>query len=80
MWSVGVLLYILICGCPPFEGKNCEEMLSKICKAEFSFNGRGWDCIPEAKGLIYNLLQFDPSERYDTHEAVNHEFFNSALS
>ena len=30
--------------------------------------------MPDAKTLISNLLQFDPAERYDAHEALNHQF------
>ncbi len=56
MWSVGVLLYILISGTPPFEGKSSEELYEKICAGEFSFTGREWDLVPEAKNLIYHLL------------------------
>jgi calcium-dependent protein kinase len=76
MWSVGVLFYVLITGNPPFDGKTNEELYEKICSAEFTFFGREWDQVPEAKNLIYHLLQFDPNERYDAHEAVNHSFFN----
>lgn len=27
MWSAGVILYILICGRPPFEAKSNDELL-----------------------------------------------------
>jgi serine/threonine protein kinase len=30
--------------------------------------------MPDAKTLISNLLQFDPAERYDAHEALNYQF------
>jgi serine/threonine protein kinase len=56
MWSVGVLLYILITGHPPFEGKTIDELYEKISKGEFIFNGREWDSYPDAKNLIYSLL------------------------
>ncbi len=76
MWSVGVLLFTLIAGVPPFDGKTNDELYEKISAGEFSFTGREWDSVPDAKNLIYHLLQFDPNERYDAHEAVNHNFFN----
>ena len=59
MWSVGVLLYILITGQPPFDGKTVDELYENICKGEFLFQGREWDIYPEAKNLIFNLLQFE---------------------
>ncbi len=76
MWSVGVLLFIMITGVPPFEGKTTDEIYEKISIGEYSFNGREWDSMPEAKNLIYHLLQFDPNDRFDACEAVNHSFFN----
>lgn len=44
------------------------------------FNGKEWESVPEAKNLIFYLLQFDPHERYDAYEALNHKFFNSVLT
>lgn len=78
VWSIGVLLYILIAGHPPFDGKTNDEIHAKICSVDFMFPGREWDLFPEAKNLIYHLLQLDPAERFDAHEAVNHPFFNLA--
>ena len=37
MWSVGVLLYILIIGLPPFDGKTVDELYENISKGEFLF-------------------------------------------
>ena len=37
MWSIGVLLYVLITGTPPFEGRTNEELYTNICKGEFLF-------------------------------------------
>ena len=79
MWSVGVLLFILITGQPPFGGKTIDELYENISKGEFLFQGREWDSYPEAKNLIFNLLQFDAQERFNAHEAVNHSFFNSYI-
>jgi len=43
IWSAGVILYILICGRPPFEARTSEELLEKIYKSEFNFHGKEWD-------------------------------------
>lgn len=55
MWSVGVILYILISGRPPFEGKNNEELYTNIVKGEFLFAGREWNNaeMGDIKKLIY---------------------------
>lgn len=79
IWSVGVLFYILICGNPPFDGKTNEELLEKINKSEFNFHGKEWDNMTDAKNLIYEMLQYEPLERIDAMDAVNHQFFTNIL-
>ena len=51
-----MLLYVLICGSPPFEGKTNEDLLEKINKSEFNFHGREWEGMTDAKNLIYEML------------------------
>jgi calcium-dependent protein kinase len=77
MWSVGVLLYTLIAGHPPFEGRSNEELYQKIVSGDYVFSGREWDNYPEVKDLISHLLMFDAAERYESAEAINHPFFKA---
>lgn len=80
MWSIGVILYILICGQPPFDGKTTEELVDKIKKADFSFSGRGeWEDMAPVKNLIYELLQYSPIDRMEACVAANHDFFTKIL-
>ena len=37
IWSIGVILYILLCGEPPFNAGNDEEIIAKIYKGKYEF-------------------------------------------
>jgi calcium-dependent protein kinase len=39
MWSCGVILYVLLCGAPPFDGNNRKEIFDQIVKAKITFKG-----------------------------------------
>jgi calcium-dependent protein kinase len=42
VWSAGVILYIMLCGYPPFNGKEDETIYNKIQKGEFSYREKDW--------------------------------------
>lgn len=45
VWSCGVILYILLCGYPPFNGSNDSIILEKVKQAKVSFKGEEWDQV-----------------------------------
>lgn len=72
MWSVGVILYILLGGYPPFIDDNQRRLFRKIRKGQYEFHPEYWATISEdAKVLIRNLLMVDASQRLSAREALN---------
>ena len=57
LWSAGCILYILLCGYPPFYGDDDQEILQMVQKGKFEFDGEEWDdTSKEAKDLIKKLI------------------------
>mmetsp|Transcript_65162 Transcript_65162/g.187561 ORF Transcript_65162/g.187561 Transcript_65162/m.187561 type:complete len:335 (-) Transcript_65162:159-1163(-) len=77
MWSVGVIMYVMLCGYPPFFGETDAEVLAKVRLGNFSFNAADWKNISEdAKNLIRMLLKMNPKDRYTAEQALNHDWIN----
>mmetsp|Transcript_27553 Transcript_27553/g.64214 ORF Transcript_27553/g.64214 Transcript_27553/m.64214 type:complete len:500 (+) Transcript_27553:23-1522(+) len=75
LWSCGVIMYVLLCGYPPFWGDTDKEVLRKVSKGQFSFNPADWKNVSEdAKGLIRSLLKMSPKDRYTAEQALNDEW------
>jgi serine/threonine protein kinase len=68
-WSLGVLLYAMLCGAFPFVGSTPMLLFEKIVKAELTFPE---DLSPEACSLIRGLLKPAPSGRLTAFEALDH--------
>merc|ERR1712190_392763 len=75
LWSCGVIMYVMLCGYPPFFGETDAEVLSKVRLGNFSFNAADWKNVSEdAKNLIRMLLKMNPKDRYTAEQALNHEW------
>ncbi|EEQ98528.1 Calcium-dependent protein kinase, putative [Perkinsus marinus ATCC 50983] len=78
MWSVGVILYMLLSGTPPFDGANDGEISDAVRHAPLKLTGSRWDCISRsAKDLVRKLICRNPSERLTATEALKHEWCGS---
>ena len=73
VWSLGVIIYILLCGFPPFYADNDAQLYEKIKKGEFEFLKPYWDPISDvAKDLIKRMLTVDPKQRITCQGALEH--------
>merc|ERR1719352_1121194 len=78
LWSCGVIMYVMLCGYPPFFGETDAEVLSKVKLGNFSFNQADWKNISEdAKNLIRMLLKMNPRDRYTAEQSLNHDWIKN---
>lgn len=79
MWSLGVILYILLSGCPPFNPALKEKNLAQqIVCGDYTFpNGRWSGISADAINLIRSLLKTKPTERLSAAEVLG--FLNRQL-
>ena len=81
VWSCGVILYILLCGYPPFNGDNDDEIFENIRKGVFYFPSPEWDNVSEqVKDLIKSMLKYDFKERITAKEALRDPWFKNSNS
>ena len=75
MWSVGVILYILLGGYPPFIEKNQRDLFRKIRRGEYEFHDEYWGAVSQdAKSLISSLLTVDPKKRLGAEDALRNNW------
>lgn len=53
VWSAGVILYVLLCGYPPFYGDNNKQIISEVKRGKLDFSGPEWSSKSD---LVFDLL------------------------
>ncbi|OIW04179.1 hypothetical protein TanjilG_00739 [Lupinus angustifolius] len=73
IWSVGVILYILLCGVPPFWAESETGIFNAILRGHIDFTSDPWPSIsPQAKDLVRKMLNMDPKQRLTAYQVLNH--------
>ena len=71
LWSVGVIVYILLVGYPPFMKDTQAELFQQVRTGNWDFHKKDWEHISkEALELIKNLLVVDPEQRWTVEQAL----------
>jgi len=72
MWSAGVILYIMMCGFPPFYDEDDHALFDEILRARLEFPSPEWDAVSdEAKDFVRKLIEPNSEKRLSAAEALN---------
>lgn len=74
IWSIGVMIYALLIGKPPFQAKDVNTIYERIKCCDFVFP-KEKSISSEAKVLIQDLLSLDPLERPSLTEIMDYVWF-----
>jgi len=91
IWSCGVIMYILLSGYPPFNGRTDEEIMKAVKKTKFTYHrifrsfkygflDEIWnDISPDAIDLINSMLKYPPEIRFSAQQAYNHKWIQNKI-
>lgn len=85
LWSLGVIMYIILCGYPPFYSHHglpiSPGMKKRIKGGEYSFPNPEWSAVSEsAKNLVKRLLTTDPEKRITINEFMSNAWVSGKVS
>jgi serine/threonine protein kinase len=74
MWALGVIAFVLLCGCLPFDDDAVRLTSESAARKKFTLRFPRWssNLSNSAKDLLYNLLDVDPTMRFTAEQALSH--------
>lgn len=79
IWSLGVIIYTMLVGKPPFETSDVKTTYKKIRMNSYTFPDN-IKCSKEAKDLISCILHLDPAKRPNLTQILEHDFFHMGVA
>ncbi|ETW35290.1 CAMK/CAMK1 protein kinase [Plasmodium falciparum Tanzania (2000708)] len=81
IFSLGVILFNILCGYPPFRGNNVKEIFKKNMRCHISFNTKHWINKSESvKEIILWMCCKNPDDRCTALQALGHQWFLPKLT
>uniref|UniRef100_A0A6N2L4T7 non-specific serine/threonine protein kinase n=1 Tax=Salix viminalis TaxID=40686 RepID=A0A6N2L4T7_SALVM len=79
VWSAGVILYILLCGVPPFWAETEQGVAQAIIRSVIDFKRDPWPRVSDnAKDLVKKMLNPDPKLRLTAQQVLEHPWIQNA--
>ncbi|KAE8715285.1 Calcium-dependent protein kinase 5 [Hibiscus syriacus] len=73
VWSAGVIIYILLCGVPPFWDETEQGVFNQVLRGQPDFTTEPWPSISNSeKDLVKRMLVKDPKKRLTAYECLRH--------
>ncbi|NWS90587.1 SIK2 kinase, partial [Toxostoma redivivum] len=80
IWSLGVVLYVLVCGSLPFDGPNLPTLRQRVLEGRFRipyFMSEVCLCHPDCETLIRRMLVVDPTKRITISQIKQHKWMQA---